>query len=334
MPESATQTEQKTEEQFLVQEVPVTETVPSPQFAEDEPPIVFDGEGQDKADDNIPADNDTAPEPEEGAGEEDTGEPEPEETETVFDESLISFAEQNGWTKEEVAAFGTPENFVKAVGMIGQKKAAPQPDAKPREDVVTKVDEPDFKIQLDPEKYTDEDLVSAVNQKLEQIHSHYRARTTELEQSVGAAMALVQEQQKAAEERWFDEQMNGLGDEYADLIGSGRTRDLDPKGKHYQSRQNVYREALALMQGYKSMASQNQGVVVPTAETLLKRAVHSVFADKSKTIARRQVLKKVRSDNGRFTHKPSGRQNVEMSARERAIRAVKEAGDKLGAWDE
>lgn len=362
------------DDQFPAFERPATETAPNgPSYAEDEPEVVLErkqatateqpeteqapesepdkrqAEEEKETETPTPLDGDDSPEGEgEAGGVRATRETGSEASEPVFDEALMSYAERNGWTRDEVMAFGTQENFVKAIGMLGRKAPPTEtpPDAPPStpspaaqagrktDDQPAKqpaTEELDPTIKFDPDGYIDEELAKTFNQKLSEIHAHHQRKTAALEQSLNTAVAYIQQKQQEAELQWLEGKVQALPDELKSQMG--RLAEAQPGTPEHGRWRELYATLAGIVQGYQSIATQDSGVKPPSLDILFDRAVASVFSDQSKTIARRQVLNQARRGNGQFTHKPSGRQSVEMTARERAIRAVHEAGEKLGAWD-
>lgn len=94
----------------------------------------------------------------------------------------------------------------------------------------------------------------------------------------------------------LDSFVSSKGDDYADLLGSGRTSTLKNRVQR-ETRLSILRKADALRAGY-----QATGGSVPPIDSLIEEASHIVLAPKAKQIARREATQRTRDRNsqGRF----------------------------------
>jgi hypothetical protein len=181
-------------------------------------------------------------------------------------DELLERAVKAGMEREDAEAFASEEMLTRTLGLLETRTPESEPA---QEDADTSADEPaDFDDilasipEFDPEEY-DEGIVSAFAATKKVIAELHKANK-ELMQ--GAQARQVEEAAK-----WFDGQIVGLGDEYAEVLGKGTRSDLDPKGGAYAKRAEVAERMAVLEAGYQKLGKE-----IPNHDALFKEAVEAV----------------------------------------------------------
>lgn len=232
------------------------------------------------------------------------------EEDAVDDDELLQRAMDAGMTLKDAKLFAATGNLEDAVRLLeprdGEAKAAgTEPEAG---DIAGQIDSfaKELEVQMDPDIFDPEvvDVVSSVVERVNQLGAVVRQMAGD---SAKAA--------HAAEEAKLGQLFDGLGKGYDAIFGTGNPTEA----KHVRARKAVREEMDALRAGLKAT-----GKKVPSDGELFMRAVGGLHGGKIKSIARKEVTKKVRGRNGQFIHRSggSGRDVEEPKGRRRAMNAV------------
>ena len=158
------------------------------------------------------------------------------------------------------------------------------------------------------------------------LHEHYKQRfetlQTDFSQRVEGIEGFIRSQEEARTEREVDGFFSGLGKEWEGEFGKGAIRALSPS--LVQRRNEVYGEALALQAGYLQMGRQP-----PALDTLLKRALHSRYADQNTTFTRQQLIREAAEKKQAATGGAASKRSQPATPRDRALQVVREGLKQL-----
>jgi|GEM_PF-5916190 len=247
----------------------------------------------------VDPEHDAWPTDDDMGGDEKAAAAEPTEPEAL-DGDLLRRVSDYGLTAEEARKLGKPDALKAALvladrllsrrSQTGKNEPAP---AETRQSDDTPAGNPVEDIpELDPSVY-DEGLVNAYKA----ISNRIRAMEAAIQQVHGLAAQTVAQRTVAK----FDESIRALGDEYADLLGSGSTDDLDPQSEQYANRMRVARTVKALHDAYAGSGKP------PPLESLVRRAVAAEFSEVVEKKASESGARRARNELGQFTVRPNGR---------------------------
>jgi hypothetical protein len=131
--------------------------------------------------------------------------------------------------------------------------------------------------KLDPENYDPEiigmfdrltgivkgqyETIQGFQNNQQQFQEHYHAAT--------------QAANQAEIEGWFDDAVEGLGEDFKDVLGSGKYQTLEKGSSEFQNRDAIANHMGILIAGYNS-----QGLPVPSRSEIFDVAARQVLADK------------------------------------------------------
>lgn len=263
-------------------------------------------DASDEPDDDDPADGD-----DEGAGGDDEpgGDDKPADPEPgKINAALIARAEKAGLMREAAEQFRNPDSLERVLKTLEGKAA--DPEQKPADADAPATDE----VELDPELY-DPELISA-----------FKAQGNRIK----ALESRLAEQGQATQSSRIDQMVDGLGKDYGDLLGSGPRSAMDPKSEQFVNRAKIDDEMETIKAGL-----QSRGKTVPGENDLFKKAVQSLFGDKTEAIARRKVSQQLNERSRKFIGRPSGRRGrSDLTPTQAAIKAVAAKQRQYGAGDD
>lgn len=247
-----------------------------------------------------------APGPEAGADEEPPAEEEAEEADAGFDAEglppgfeahLHQMASQIGITPDYLRSFGSPRQQALVLrGIVDARRGAPQPQPPPQPPAAPPTPQPPqqpsgpFKLELaeklDAEEYGEE--LSKLHAGVRGMHDHYRGQVTALQQQLAQMTKTVNEFLEGQLAEQFDRAVTRLGDEFAELLGTESSMELDPSSAAYKNRwDKVFPEFKFLASAH--MAARQPGQPVPSLPRLVKQAVRNQFQDQLETSARKKI---------------------------------------------
>lgn len=233
-----------------------------------------------------------------------------------FDPILLNAA---GLTKEEaVIQFGTPTALENAVRMLDQRSVsiadmALQQYLASRQHVPAETQtrtpapaETEFKMPDPPEgEEWDETTVALVRGLQQQFTAKLQEQQAVLERQQVVTQSFLEERNNAELRRYvneFDGFVNGLGEEWAPLLGKGSGFEIKPDGIEMKSRVHLDTVAKQLAFG----RAQQGNPELPRQE-LLARALRVAFPQKQEQVVRKQVEKEVSKRQAMVTNRPGGR---------------------------
>ncbi len=249
---------------------------------------------EDEPKEDLPEGEALPPEKEEKSPEGKTKVDENAQSVTITD-SHIERAVKAGISMADAKAFTSPEALERVCGMLEGKperesKSADGKDENETDEVVALLDGiPD----LDPENY--DDNIVAGFKAMKSVIKRLSDDNKELRQS-GSRQ----------EVDWLDSQIQGLGEDYADVVGSGAKGSLQAGSPEAVKRAEIERKFKVLEAGYKAAGEE------ASRESVFKEAVSLTLGEsvaKVKTAKKEEALKSrekliiARADGSRATPK-------------------------------
>lgn len=134
----------------------------------------------------------------------------------------------------------------------------------------------EFKLELDPE-YQDPEVIKA----FKALDERHQAQNQKLQDQLDDLTGHARRQTQRANQNEFDSWVNSLPKEYAEVLGSGPTSELDEHSVFFRMRNEVAIAAGAL----EAQVPQN-GNTPPNRSAMLKRGLHAILGDKVTQIER------------------------------------------------
>ncbi len=207
---------------------------------------------------------------------------------------LLLRAESLGLSREEALDFAASKSLEKVLIKL-ERMAAPKPE-KGTEKAPEKTED-EFKIDLDAENY-DPKIVK----QFEAMKSHYDSKLQAIQQSFQGVLQHAQRQQQHEFFGWFDDQIVGLGEEYADVFGKDPAAKLKEGSPHDSNRRKVL-EAMETIAG----GCEKRGQKAPNRKELLSQAIRLAFGDKQKSLVRKELSKSIQKRQGQMISRGTNR---------------------------
>lgn len=136
---------------------------------------------------------------------------------------------------------------------------------------------------LDPEIYEQDTIkvFDAMKNVLKKQNETIKAMQSQHEQ----AAANSQQASAAEVERWFDTQVESLGDNFADALGTGGYSSLDRGSSQFAKRDAIASQMAVLLAGY-----QASGIQAPPREQVFDSAAKLVLSDEFSSLKEKKLL--------------------------------------------
>ena len=189
-------------------------------------------------------------------------------TPPVFSDDTVIRAIHAGFTPADIRAFQDESSLLRVVTSV---EAA----IKPRETVEDQTSDDDVLSaipELDPEVYDEETIklyngLAGVIKKQQEAIQALRANQEQVVRG---------NQEVAARdiESWFDEQVNKLGDDFKEVLGTGKYRELQIGTPQHTKRDAIANQTAILLAGYRA-----SGLQAPSRDEVFSQAARMVLAD-------------------------------------------------------
>lgn len=295
-------------------------------------------------------DEEVVDEPTEPVDDEPVEEPKEEVQEEEAVDPLILEAEHYGFSQEEAAEFGDRLPGVlaaldkQAAKLVRDREAKPETKevepakvekTEPAPDIFKIPDE--LKIELDPLDY-DENQLKTINQIRDYNNELRKTLVAQQDVLKALAQAVVDTHQsistvststQSVQEAEFTKEMDGfiasLGNEYLDIYGKRPIGELNPNSPLVENRRKLAAEMKILEQ-----VDKEAGRPPASIRSLANRAVRMLNAERSESVARKQVQQQINDQRRKAIARPSGRNAKPASPDERAEQAIRASLVSMG----
>jgi len=180
--------------------------------------------------------------------------------------------------------------------------------------------------ELDPDLH-DEELIKAFKQVVD-VAKHSQSELKEMR----AAMEERQraDQQAAQQEfvDWFDDKVNSLGEDYEELLGSGRYSALEPTSIGLRNRDRIAEQMNVLLRGY-----QGTGATAPSKDELFNQAMTLALAREIAAVETGKLSKKLEKRANQHSDRRSGnKQKRALTPEEETVELLNEQFSHL--WND
>ena len=188
----------------------------------------------------------------------------------------------NGLTYSEASSFGSEEALKEFSGRIEYQKQTQETEVQQQEQKV--VDPFTDLPKLDPENY-DPEIIDMFNrltgivkgqyetiQGFQENQSQFQTNQDQFQEHYLAASKATSQ---AEIENWFDDEVKKLGDDFEDVLGSGKYQTLDQESLQFKNRDAIANHMGILIAGYNS-----QGLPAPPRSEVFESATRQILADK------------------------------------------------------
>lgn len=187
-------------------------------------------------------------------------------------ESLVR-AMSNGLTFSEARSFSSNEELDYFSERLEQNARSVESKQQEQE-----VDDPFAGLpKLDPENFDPEvvEMFDKLVGIVKDQHSAIQEHKTQREQFQNHYLETSQAANQVEVETWFDRQIEGLGDDFKDVLGEGKYNALDKESSQFKNRDAIANQMSVLLAGYNV-----QGFPIPPREEVFAMASQSVLSEK------------------------------------------------------
>lgn len=226
------------------------------------------GAGEDTGED---AGTDTGEQDGPGDGDADTGDTQGDEEENYPDDELLARAISAGMSFSDAVSLNA-DSLNHVVGLLENRTK----QAEKNRDSDDEGDTEDDPFASLP-KLSADDYEPEVVKTFEKLTDIVKKQGEQLKQFQEQQQQVTQQQQAAYArnlEQWFDTQVENLGEDFADSLGTGAYAELDRGSAGYANREAIADQMAVLLSGYGA-----QGKNPPPPEQLFKTAARIVLGD-------------------------------------------------------
>jgi len=159
-----------------------------------------------------------------------------------------------------------------------EKKAKADAEKKAKAEKEAETDDEPYDCGLDPEEY-DEGLIAQLNKQGQAVRDANKALKDENIELRG----IIAQQGNQRYADWLDNKINGLGEDFHEVLGEGEIEDIEPGSVPYENRLKLASRMTLVSKTYQKL-----GKPVPSRTKLFNQAVSYLFSkqkNKSKTEA-------------------------------------------------
>ena len=275
-------------------------------------------ENKDKSDTEDKSDGGTGKDTDETSGDD-------KDKQAISDE-LIARAAEADIDQTQAKSFSSPEDLERTLTILEKVKAKPADD----KDTGGEKEDADkvktFEVKLDEELY-DPEIVKAVKG----MNEHYASAVGTLQSQLAETQQQLKElqdfnanQQTITFETQFDSMIDGLGDEFKELLGEGPGSKLDANSAQFKNREKIIEEMSDFV-----AARQNRGKPIPAQAEIFDRAVKVVFSDKANSLAAKRTRSSVKKRSGQIIENSTGGKGKTLTAEQEALKVSSDFDKKL-----
>lgn len=235
---------------------------------------------------------------------------------TVISEELLVRAIESGMTVSEAKGF-SPESLEKTLNLLEKRKTP--------EDKVPEVKEEEFKLNINEDDYDEatNKVFKAMEAEQNRLRKEIAKLTAKQEEVDGGLKTQSREQKQQAFFNAFDKTLDSLPEAESALFGKGTGESLGKETEQYKNRIALLEEIDIIAGGYVG-----KGMAVPEVQVLVDKAKKSIFADKLKEIAIKELTDKVDKRTKNFLLRPSSSQ-TETAKKDPRSAAVEEISNMV-----
>jgi len=216
-----------------------------------------------------------------------------------IDNALVERAIRVGLSFNEALGF-SDESLTAVVGALERKVQADAEVAKTKIETKQEDDALDLFATLNKEDFEPEvvQLLETLAGQVKAQRDEIRALKSTSEQSAAAAQQVAVREV----EDWFDKQISGLGEDYANTLGTGGYRTLAPGSAQLAKRDALAGQMAILLAGYQTIGRQ-----APSREDVFNSALKMVLGDEIAKMSQRKVEEKLRRSAGQHIQRTGGK---------------------------
>lgn len=160
-------------------------------------------------------------------------------------------------------------------------------------------EDPFADLKLDPDKYEPEmvEMMSKLKGVLTDQHEQIQAFRREQEQVSLATQAAARQETT----QWFDKEIEGLGDDFADALGTGKYDSLDRGSSQFAKREEIAEQMVTLKAGYDA-----RSIEAPPRDELFNTAARLVLADEFQAAHEKRLAGKLAKRSTQHIQRASG----------------------------
>jgi hypothetical protein len=213
----------------------------------------------------------------------------------TIDDYTLTKAVQAGIPLHVARSFPSDDALLMVIASIEGKAKKPE-EEKGEEDLFKNF--PELK-----EDETPAEILQAINGFKDIIKKQYeeinklKSQTNEIENSgMEAAAREVKD--------WFDKKVNGLGEDFEEVLGKGDYNSLDPRSQQFAKREELANQLSVLIAGYNATGKR-----LPPRDELFDVAAALVLADKFEDIDKKKLTEKLSKRSGQHIQRAGGNKN-------------------------
>jgi hypothetical protein len=149
-----------------------------------------------------------------------------------------------------------------------------------------------------------DELDPTVSKALKAIADEANRRRDELAELRDAQLQVesdIARRDEQNQERWFDDQVKGLGEDFEAILGKGPSSAMLPTSAEYRMRHQIAEQIGILNDGYNA-----RNIAPPPSSTLFDQAARLVLGKEYQAIHEKKVAEGLQSREGQLLNKPDG----------------------------
>lgn len=206
--------------------------------------------------------------------------PEQQTPEAGFSDTSLTRAVNAGLSLAEARSFGNEDALNAVSGRLEQQSQqyrtwAQEEQARHAQLQQQTVEEVDPFVDLklnsddyDPEIVAKFDQLTGIVRNQQELIQDFQSNQEQIQTNAS-------NQGRAEIERWFDEEIAGLGEDFVEAVGSGGYNNLDRGSSQFANRDAIASQISVLISGYNA-----QGLSAPSRSDVFKMASRQVLSDK------------------------------------------------------
>lgn len=260
-----------------------------------------------------------------------------DEGKSTIGDGLLERAVRNGLSLDDAKSFGNPEALARTLTILEESRSAAGEQTEGRKtgkdtETTQEIKFEPLEIKFDNEADLDPEVVKqikAINEHNSKAFESMSKFTNDLGKQLTITQQAIANQADQKVSDRIESMFGELGDDYKDLVGTGRGETLDENSNQFTNRVSI----INAMKAIDQVAFDSKQRMKPL-DKVFKQAVKQVFSDKQAEITNKKVAKSVTDRNKQAINNPTGSRKATVTGDEAAIQTSKEFDEKVSDSDD
>ena len=233
-------------------------------------------------------------------------------------DELLDRAAELGYTLDEIKSFRSEKSLEKEVSRVEklQQRLQARQETKQsaQESPTTETSD------VEPEPNWEELLEVGHDPDVIAMQKTMWQRATKAEAAVKQIYQAEQDRAWAAQSQRFDDSLNNLGQEYKEILGTGRRGDLAKSSPEAAANRDLVFEKMQILKNGYTQAGRS----VPPEAELIQEAVQASFYKQAQTFARKALTNEIKKSGGQALSRPRSAGDKSLVGADRAMAKERE----------